>query len=241
MNNNYKMLLGTLLLSFGASAWAAHHETANEAVAKAWVKAGHNSQAETRAIVEKHFAEDGVFEQNRYVGFGFSLDPQNDEAMLVVTVTPDSPAASVLEVGDIFVSVNDVPATRENRDRMSFRGKPGEPVKAVIKRGDETMPIEVRRGIIDAKVSKTDVLENIDRGDADTWPVEEGRIIEVLSNDSVVYVVHEIKDMDDDSGLPFENRVISRFEFNDEGQVVRFSGMGESRFVLEQTGYTISR
>ncbi|MGI9263511.1 MAG: hypothetical protein ACR2QU_01195, partial [Gammaproteobacteria bacterium] len=102
-------------------------------------------------------------------------------------------------------------------------------------------PIEVTRGIIDAKVSKAEVLENIDRGDAETWPVEEGRIVEVLSKDNVVYVVHEIKDMDDDSGLPFENKVISRFEFNDKGQVVRFSGMGESRFVLEQTGYTISR
>jgi hypothetical protein len=37
------------------------------------------------------------------------------------------------------------------------------------------------------------------------------------------------------------NRIVSRFEFDDAGQVVRLWGLGESRFVLEQQGYTISR
>jgi hypothetical protein len=124
---------------------------------------------------------------------------------------------------------------------MSFRGKPGEAVKAVIRRGDETMPIEVTRGVIASTASKDLVLENMARADAETWPVTEGKIVEVLSKGNVVYVVHEIKDVDDDNGLPFENRVISRFEFNDAGQVASVRNQGESRFVLEQTGYTISR
>jgi hypothetical protein len=236
-----KALVGGALLSIGMTAWAAHHEDPNATLAMSWVKASHTGKAETIAMVEKHMAADGVFEQNRYVGFGFSFDPQNDEEMVIVNVTPGSPASAVLKEGDVFVSVGDIPATRENRDRMSFRGKPGEAVKAVIRRGDETMPIEVKRGVIASTASKALVLENMARADAETWPVTEGKIVEVMSKGNVVYVVHEIKDMDDDVGLPFENRVISRFEFNDAGQVASVRNQGESRFVLEQTGYTISR
>ncbi len=234
-------LSGVILLLASTLAGAAHHEGGIEAVAKDWIKASHTGKAETRAMVEKHMAEDGVFETGRYVGFGFGFDPQNDEDMVVVFVTEGSPASRVLKVGDTFVSVNGVPATPENRDRLNFRGKPGEPVKAVIRRGDETMPIEVTRGIIDAKNSKAEVLANIDRADGETWAVDEGRIVEVMSKGNVVYVMHEIKDTDDDNGLPFENRMITRFEFNDAGKVARVSGLGESRFVLEQTGYTITR
>ena len=233
--------LGIVMLVFGASAWAAHHENANETIATEWIKATHTGHAETRAMVEKHMADNGIFEQDRYVGFGFSLDPKNEDQMVVASVTPGTPAASVLKVGDVFESVKGVPATRENRDRMSFRGKPGEPVKAVVKRDGKTMPIEVRRGIIDAKLSKAETLAGIDRANADTWGVDKGSIVEVLSKGNVVYVVDETKDTDDVSGLPFENRSITRFEFNDAGKVVNVRSMGESRFVLEQLGYTIER
>jgi hypothetical protein len=229
------------MLAASALAWGAHHENANEKVATDWVKATHAGQAQTRAYVDKYMADNGIFEQGRYVGFGFSLDPKNEDQMVVASVTPGTPAASVLEVGDVFESVSGVPATRENRDRMSFRGKPGEPVKAVVKRDGKTMPIEVRRGIIDAKLSKAETLAGIDRSDGETWPVDEGSIVEVLSKGNVVYVVDETKDTDDVSGLPFENRSITRFEFNGDGKVVNVRSMGESRFVLEQQGYTIER
>ena len=43
------------------------------------------------------------------------------------------------------------------------------------------------------------------------------------------------------SGISFENRIITRFVFNDDGKVAWVSGRGESRFVLEQIGYTIAR
>ena len=241
MNRLAKGVIGGAMLMLSVSAWAAHHETANEALAKAWVTALDTGKSEAIAMVKQNMAEDGVAKTGRYVGFGFILDPQNDEELVVASVMPGSPASAVLNVGDVFVSVNDVPATRENRDRMSFRGKPGEPVKAVIKRGGKTMPIEVKRGIIDNANSKAQVLENMGRGDADTWPVSESKIVEVMSKGNVVYVVRNIKDVDDDSGLSFENRIITRFEFNDAGQVAHASGMGESQFVLEQTGYTISR
>lgn len=241
MNQFGRAGLGVFLFVFGASAWAAHHENANEKVATDWIKATHTGQAETRAMVEKHMADNGIFEQGRYVGFGFSLDPKNEDQMVVASVTPGTPAASVLQVGDVFESVAEVPATRENRDRMSFRGKPGAPVKAVVKRGGKSVPIEVRRGIIDAKLSKAETLAGVDRANGDTWAVEKGKIVEVLSKGNVVYVADETKDTDDVSGLPFENRSITRFEFNGDGKVVNVRSMGESRFVLEQLGYTIER
>lgn len=241
MNSIAKSVIGGTILMFSVSGWAAHHETANESLAKAWVTALDTGKTEAMAMVTQHMADDGVAKTGRYVGFGFILDPQNDDELVVASVMSGSPASAVLQPGDVFVSVNDVPATRENRDRMSFRGKPGEPVKAVITRGDKTMPIEVKRGIIDNANSKAQVLENMGRGDAETWPVSESKIIEVMSKGNVTYVVRNIKDVDDDSGLAFENRIITRFEFNDAGQVTHASGMGESQFVLEQTGYTISR
>mgnify|MGYP001822208880 CR=1 FL=1 len=241
MNHFGKLGLGVLMLVFGASAWAAHHENTNEKVASDWIKATHKGQAETRAMVEKHMADNGVFHQSRYVGFGFALDPKNQDQMVVANVTPGTPAASVLQVGDVFESVAGVPSTRENRDRMSFRGKPGEPVKAVVKRDGKSVPIEVRRGIIAADLSKAEVLAGIDRANDETWAVDQGSIVEVLSNGNVVYVVDETKDTDDVSGLPFENRSITRFEFNGDGKAVSVRSMGEDRFVLEQLGYTIER
>lgn len=241
MRNYLTACMGLVMLAFGASAGAAHHENANEKVAADWIKATHAGQAQTRAMVEKHMADNGIFQQGRYVGFGFSLDPKNEDQMVVASVTPGTPAASVLKVGDVFESVKGVPATRENRDRMSFRGKPGEPVKAVVKRDGKTMPIEVRRGVIDAKLSKAETLAGIDRSDAETWPVDDGSIVEVLSKGNVVYVMDETKDTDDVSGLPFENRSVTRFEFDGDGKVVNVMSLGESRFVLEQLGYTIER
>jgi hypothetical protein len=62
-----------------------------------------------------------------------------------------------------------------------------------------------------------------------------------MSKDNVVYVLHWAKDIDDDSGLPYEAFTVTRFIFNEEGQVELIGNLSEDRFVLEQQGYTISR
>lgn len=243
MNNTYRSLILAVIVAISGPVMAEHHESysPNEATSVAWVEAMHTGQAETKAMVEKHMAADGIAHQNRYVGFGFSYDPQNEDQLVITNITPESPAAAVLKEGDIFVSVRGIPATDENRDRLSFRGKPGEAVKAVIKRGDKSIPVEISRGVIAAKNSKPEVLEAIAAGNAENWPVNEGRIVEVISKDNIVYVVHHVKDTDDQNGMAYEAYYISRFEFNDKGQVLSTRGMGEDRFVLEQTGFSISR
>ena len=48
-------------------------------------------------------------------------------------------------------------------------------------------------------------------------------------------------DVDQDVGLPYEEESVVRFVFNQDGKVTEVWGLSEDRYVLEQTGYTISR
>ncbi|NNE36037.1 MAG: hypothetical protein HKN13_12415, partial [Rhodothermales bacterium] len=66
-------------------------------------------------------------------------------------------------------------------------------------------------------------------------------VVEVVAEDNVVYVHREWSDTEDETGIKFKQRDVTRFEFNEAGQVSRLWGLGEDRFVLEQLGYTISR
>ncbi len=140
--------------------FAAHHEGPKDQkeVAAGWTKSSCGELAPFISYVEKHMADDGVFMPARYVGFGFQLDNNPEDEMRVVMVTPDTPASKVLQQGDVFVSVNGVPSTFENRDKMTFRGKPGEPVPAVILRDGKEMEIEVNRGVIEAANDKERAL-----------------------------------------------------------------------------------
>ncbi len=245
--------LGRWLIACCCVAWAStgladgHGEvhglktSANKELARAWVEAGHRGKADFKKMVMENMADDGVSVSARYVGFGFQFNPDNEEEMRVAAVTEGTPAAKVLQVGDVFESVQGVPATNENRYRLNFRGAPGEPVKAVIRRDGKSMPIEVKRGVIAARYDKAGTLANIELGNAETWPVTKGSIDEIIGEGNVVYVVHSIEDVDDPTGISFKNRIITRFVFNDEGKVAWVAGRGESRFVLEQIGYTISR
>jgi hypothetical protein len=223
--------------------FAANHEGLkdNKEVAADWMKSACGELAPFIAYIEKHMADDGVFMPARYVGFGFQLDSDPEDEMRVVMVTPDTPASKVLQQGDVFVSVNGVPSTFENRDKMTFRGKPGEPVPAVILRDGKEMEIEVNRGVIEAVNDKERVLMGLGIADADDWPSDSCSVVEVVAEGNVVYVHSESSDTESETGYKFKQRGVTRFEFNDAGQVSKVWGLGEDRFVLEQLGYTISR
>ena len=226
-----------------AVVFAAGHEGSkgHKKVAANWIKASCGELAPFIAYVEKHMADDGVFIPARYVGFGFQLDSDPEDEMRVVMVTPGTPASKVLKQGDVFVSVNGVPSTFENRDKMTFRGKPGEPVPAVILRDGKEMEIEVNRGVIEAVNSKERALQGLRLADAEDWPSDSCKVVEVVSEGTVVYVHTKWTDTESDTGYEFKQQDIMRFEFNEAGQVSKLWGLGESRFVLEQLGYTISR
>ena len=111
--------------------FAAHHEMAenpNEAVAVNWLKAQATGKAETIAYVSEHFAEDGMVYGDRYVGFGFTFNPDDDSKMVIERIIPGSPASKVLRSGDEFIVVKGVRVNKRTMDKLSFRGKPGEPV-----------------------------------------------------------------------------------------------------------------
>ena len=225
------------LAMISASVFASGHKE----VATGWFKASCGELDQFKAYIEEHMADDGVFIPDRYVGFGFSLDSDPEDEMRVEMVTPGTPASKVLKKGDVFVSVNGVPSTYENRDKMSFRGKPGEPVPAVILRDGEEMEIEVKRGIIAAVNDKERVLEGLSIADADDWPSDSCSLAEVVAEGNVVYLHGKWSDTESETGYKFTGQVVMRLEFNEAGQVSKAWGLGEDRFVLEQLGYQITR
>ena len=230
------------LIIFSGSSFSMHHENTPESVAEAWTTAFHTGKQEAIDFVTKHMATDGVNVPGRYVGFGFMYNPNAEPGTMVVTgIMPNSPASKVLKVGDSFLSVNNVRVNERNMDKLNFRGKPGEEVKAVILRDGKRQSISVARGVISTTYTKEQFLINMNTALAENWTPDEANIIEVVSKDNIVYVLHWAKDTDDNSGLPFEAYTVTRFVFNDEGQVERIANLSEDRFVLEQQGYKISR
>jgi hypothetical protein len=217
------------LAMISAGVFAAGHEGSNghKEVAVGWFNASCGELDQFKAYIEKHMADDGVSIPARYVGLGFQLDSNPEDEMRVEMVTPGTPASKVLKKGDVFVSVNGVPSTYENRDKMTFRGKPGEPVPAVI--------------VIEAMNNKERVLEGLGIADADNWPTDSCSLVEVVAEGNVVYLYGKWNDTESETGYKFKGQGISRFEFNEAGQVSKVWGLVESRFVLEQLGYTITR
>ena len=235
------LILGNLMI-LSLSLSAMHHENLSESIAEAWIKAVHTGKQETIDFVTKHMASDGINAPGRYVGFGFTYNPNAEPGTMVVAgIQPDSPASKVLKVGDAFLSVNGVRVNERNMGKLNFRGKPGEEVKAVIERDGKRQNIGVARGVISTAYTKEQVLRNMNTALAENWKPDEANIVEVMSKDNVVYVLHWAKDIDEDSSLPYEAYTVTRFIFNEEGQVERIGNLSEDRFVLEQQGYTISR
>jgi hypothetical protein len=231
--------LGSLIF-LSASLLSMHHENTPESVAEAWIQAMQTGKQEALDFVSKNMAEDGINAPGRYVGFGFTYNPDAEPGTMVVTgIQPDSPASKVLKIGDSFLSVNNVRVNERNMGKLNFRGKPGEEV--VIERDGKRKNISVARGVISTRYTKEQVLRNINSAVAENWKPDEANIIEVTSKDNIVYVLHWAKDTDQVSGLPYEAYTITRFVFNEEGLVERIGNLSEDRFVLEQQGYTISR
>ena len=210
-------------------------------LATAWVTAANTGKAEAIEMVEKNMAEDGVVAGDRYVGMGFIWNP-DESGMTVTYIIPDSPASKSLEVGDSFVEVAGVQVSDDNRNRLGFRGKPGEEIGAVVLRNDELVSVSVARGAVRQMSSKSQMLETMTEGDAEGWGPEEFNIIETsVTNDGIVWVLSWAKFTEDATGIEANAYTANRFVFNDEGKVTRVANLTEDRFVLEQQGYSITR
>jgi len=241
-----KIITGIFLIIPSFSFSAAHEEDDHghyhgiEATSNDWVAAIYTGKAESIEMVKNNMAEDGQSVQGRYVGFGFTWDPRENE-MRVGRVTSNSPADGVLKVGDLFLEVNGIKAIPENFENLGFRGKPGAEIAAVIERNGMKKNITFERGIINGRLSKSQVLDNMNSAEADEWPAKKFRIIEVLSKGNTVYVLSNATQTDYQVDLDYNAYTVTRFMFNDNDRVVEVANLTEGRFILEQTGFKISR
>ena len=216
----------------------------NVKVAENWVTASYTSKDRLIRMVENHMADDGINYPGRFIGFGFNWNPQDDD-MTVERVVAGSPADGVLQIGDVFVSVNGVKATKENIDngKLEFAGLPGEPVKAVVKRDGKSVKISVERGMVSQGDTKEQVLENINSANADEWGAVDYEVYESAVNrkNRTIYVLSWNKQLDDRFDLEAESYVITRFTFNKEGKVTALRNMSEELLVQSQLGFKVTR
>lgn len=251
MNKCKNYVLLALLLLWPLAGFADNHDPdgqegqVNELViATQWMEAVYTSQDATRGLVEKYMADDGYSYPGRFIGFGFTYDPNSDDRK-VTNVIPDSPASSVLRVGDTFVSVNGVEATRENWDngKLDFGGAPNETVTVVVSREGATKEISFKRGLVTPKYSKDQVLESIAMVEGDQWGAEEFEIRETaLSSDQKsVYIWSWHRSLDQSLGLSYEENVVTRFRFNEEGLVIAVGDLSEEALVQSQLGFSVTR
>jgi hypothetical protein len=247
------MLVSAFLLSLNLS--ANHHGDKksgggkmrmmdNVKVAENWVTASYTSKDRLIRMVENHMADDGINYPGRFIGFGFNWNPQDDD-MTVERVVAGSPADGVLQIGDVFVSVNGVKATKENIDngKLEFAGLPGEPVKAVVKREGKSVKISVERGMVSQGYTKEQVLENINSANADEWGTVDYEVYESAVNrkNRTIYVLSWNKQLDDRFDLEAESYAITRFTFNKEGKVTALRNMSEELLVQSQLGFKVTR
>jgi hypothetical protein len=213
----------------------------NMDLATAWVTAGYTGKAEATEMVEKNMSEDGMSVGDRYVGMGFIWDPE-EEGMTVTYIIPESPASKALKVGDSFVEVAGVRVSEDNRNRLGFRGKPGEEINAIVLRDDEEVAVTVARGAVQQSSTKAQILENFAQADTEDWGPNKFEIIETARTENgTVWVLSWSEFTEDASGLTANAYTATRFEFNDEGEVSWVGNLSEDRFILEQQGYSISR
>ena len=216
----------------------------NAATAKNWIKAQYTSKDKALKMVKKHMAEDGISFPGRFIGFGFTYNPDTDDRA-VDTVIKDSPAAKILKPGDTFVSVNGVPATKENWDngKLSFGGAPGEKVDVVINRNGKQKKASFKRGLVNPTYTKAQVISNIEDSNADNWGAIKYEIRELAGNkkENSVYVWSWHKSTNSLFDIDYEEHVVTRFGFNDAGKVIAISSLSEQELVQSQLGFTVTR
>lgn len=103
-------------------------------------------------------------EDQRYIGIGVVTEQDVDGYIRVRSIYPQSPAATAqMQVGDLIVSVDGTPATKDNYTELvnSFRGAAGTKVSLSYRRDTEEMTVELTCREIDIPTITTTMLDNI--------------------------------------------------------------------------------
>lgn len=138
----------------------------NEEALREGIAAGYISGLEdpyARFFTDQEYEAYQNTESQRYVGIGVVTEQDVDGYIRVRSVYPQSPAATAqMQVGDLIISVDDTPATKDNYTELvsSFRGTAGTKVSLVYRRDTEEMTVELTRREIDIPTITTTMLEN---------------------------------------------------------------------------------
>ena len=132
-------------------------------------------------LINEYMEERCTFHTPPYVGLGFHPDTSSGDKVIVQLISPNSPAAEHLQVGDEVLQIRDENGVRDTYEQLSSgtwgQGKLGAPIELTIRRGDKTFDVSIARGLIehfDSVLSETfeqwkDYMNNI-------WPDMDNKI-----------------------------------------------------------------
>jgi len=141
--------------------------TINEETLRAGIAAGYISGLDdpyARFFTDQEYEAYQRTENQQYVGIGVVTEQDVDGYIRVRSIYPQSPAATAqMQPGDLIVSVDGVPATKDNYTELvaSFRGSAGTKVLLAYRRDTEELTVELTRREIDIPTITTTMLDNI--------------------------------------------------------------------------------
>jgi hypothetical protein len=100
-----------------------------------------------------YYSEECVFYNPPYVGLGFFPDDSSGERLIVKMIVPNSPAAEVLQQGDVLLRASDAHGTWEGYDDLRTglwgQGILGTDLSLALLRNGDTIEVTIKRGRID--------------------------------------------------------------------------------------------
>lgn len=116
----------------------------------------------TTYMNEKEFTEFTTQTGGSYVGLGIQIGVKNNEIVVVSTFENSPAKESGIVAGDVIQSVNNTPVTGTDVDKATsmMKGKEGETVNLVVKRGEEQLNLDVVRKQIELVTVNYQMIEN---------------------------------------------------------------------------------
>lgn len=190
-----------------------------------------------------YYSKDCVFYNAPYVGLGFFPDDSSGDHLVVKMVVPNSPAADVLQQGDVMLRASDDSGTWEGFDQLRTglwgQGKLGTDLTLTILRNGETIEATITRGQIDGFDLNIATLLDVWRHFLlEEMPDLKTEIIQIMaSGDLVAYFATNTgtSTIYDQSAVWAECNLLRL----DNGKIVEWWGVEDTLSQWRQLGYQI--
>ena len=142
-------------------------------------------------LIEEYVSPSFVAHGFPYVGMGVNSDSTSGDKIVVTAIVPGSPADGKLEVGDEILMAKDDTHTWDSfqaLDRSPWGwGEIGTQVTVRVRRGEETLDIQLTRGLVPSSETPYDLLlENFKHFLTREWPDMEVNIEALVEEDDLV-------------------------------------------------------